>query len=312
MIRKFQASVILLASALLAAGQSTLTNDDVVKLSKAGLSEDFIVGLIEQRPDQLSVESSQLVSLKTNGVSERVITAMVDKVKAKEPLTSAGLLELLKAGFSQSFLLHLVDRQPTSIAADTDRILQLKGAGASEELLSKLVAASGAPREIPRGTEIAIRLIDGIDSEQHKQGDTFRASLAEDLVVGGKTLATRGADVRVKLVEEKESGKFTGRTELTVALDSLTIKGKPVSLTSTSVSQESGSRGERTAKTAAVTGAVGAVIGAIAGGGRGAAIGAGAGAAAGAGAQVFMKGQRVRIPSETLLYFTLDAPAKLP
>jgi hypothetical protein len=56
---------------------------------------------------------------------------------------------------------------------------------------------------------------------------------------------------------------------------------------------------------------VGAIIGGIAGGGKGAAIGAGAGAAAGAGSQVFMKGQRVRIPSETSLYFTTQQPVAI-
>jgi hypothetical protein len=37
----------------------------------------------------------------------------------------------------------------------------------------------------------------------------------------------------------------------------------------------------------------------------------GAGARAGAGSQVFMRGQRVRIPSETVLTFTLEAPVKI-
>jgi hypothetical protein len=92
----------------------------------------------------------------------------------------------------------------------------------------------------------------------------------------------------------------------------LTVGGEPVAVNTSSVSQASGSRGERTAKVAVGTAAVGAIIGAIAGGGSGAAIGAGAGAAAGAGSQVFMKGQRVRIPSETLLTFTTEAPVKLP
>ena len=77
------------------------------------------------------------------------------------------------------------------------------------------------------------------------------------------------------------------------------------------MSQESSSRGERTAKVAGGTAAVGAIIGAIAGGGKGAAIGAGAGAAAGAGAQVITSGQRVRIPSETRLTFVLDNPVRL-
>jgi hypothetical protein len=58
-------------------------------------------------------------------------------------------------------------------------------------------------------------------------------------------------------------------------------------------------------------GAVGAVIGAIAGGGKGAAIGAASGAAVGAGSQVLLKGQRVRIPSETRLTFTLEQPSRI-
>ena len=86
----------------------------------------------------------------------------------------------------------------------------------------------------------------------------------------------------------------------------MTIGGKPVTFNTTSVSEASGSQGAKTAKTAAAVGAVGAIIGAIAGGGKGAAIGAGAGAAAGAGSQVFLGGQRVRIPSETVLTFTTD------
>jgi hypothetical protein len=59
------------------------------------------------------------------------------------------------------------------------------------------------------------------------------------------------------------------------------------------------------------TAAVGAIIGAIAGGGKGAAIGGLAGAGAGTTAQVITKGQRVKIPSETRLTFTLDQPVRL-
>src|SRR5205807_6544677 len=103
------------------------------------------------------------------------------------------------------------------------------------------------------------------------------------------------------LTMEKDSGKLTGKTELTVQLVSVVVNGKSVPIESSGVSEYSGSRGVRTAKTAGAVGAVGAIIGAIAGGGKGAAIGAGAGAAAGAGSQVFMKGQRVKIPSETVL-----------
>jgi alkyl sulfatase BDS1-like metallo-beta-lactamase superfamily hydrolase len=36
-------------------------------------------------------------------------------------------------------------------------------------------------------------------------------------VVNDEEIAPKGADATVKLMAEKESGKFTGRTELTVA-----------------------------------------------------------------------------------------------
>jgi hypothetical protein len=116
----------------------------------------------------------------------------------------------------------------------------------------------------------------------------------------------------VKLVNEQESGKLSGKAGLTVQLISLTVDGKMIPVNSSDVSEYSGSRGARTAKSAAAVGAVGAIIGAIAGGGKGAAIGAGAGAAAGAGAQTVMKGQQVRIPSETVLTFTTQKTVQLP
>ena len=174
------------------------------------------------------------------------------------------------------------------------------------------IVTKGAGKQIPRGTVVYVRLIDGIDSEKNAVGDTFKASLDEPLSAGGEVIAPRGADALVKLEAAQESGKLRGKTELMVQLVSVAVDGKPVSFTTSSVSQASDSQGVKTAKTAAAVGAVGAIIGAIAGGGKGAAIGAGAGAAAGAGSQVFLGGQRVRIPSETVLSFTTEEAVKTP
>ena len=54
--------------------------------------------------------------------------------------------------------------------------------------------------------------------------------------------------------------------------------------------------------------AIGAGIGAIAGGGKGAAIGAAAGGGLGGGVQAATKGQQIKLPSETVLNFTLQTP----
>jgi len=115
----------------------------------------------------------------------------------------------------------------------------------------------------------------------------------------------------VKLVDDQQSGKIEGRTVLTLDILSLRVDGRQIEIDTTAITQESASRGGKSAKVIGGTAALGAIIGAIAGGGKGAAIGAGAGAGAGTAVQVATKGQRVRVPSETRLTFTLQQPVRL-
>jgi hypothetical protein len=131
------------------------------------------------------------------------------------------------------------------------------------------------------------------------------------VVIDGRKVIPRGADVVVKLVDAKESGKLTGRTTLTLDLMSLKVSGRMVDVNTETVTEESSSRGSRTAKVAGGTAVLGTIIGAIAGGGKGAAIGLGSGAAVGAGAEILTKGQRMRIPSETRLTFVLENAVRL-
>jgi hypothetical protein len=291
--------------------QATLTNPDLVKLSKAGLSEDFILNLVDQQGSRLQTDPAALVALKNEGVNERIISAAVRKAPSREPLNSDSVLRLVQAGFSDRFVIDLLNAQPAKFTASASRIVELKQAGVSERILS-LMVQQGSVRELPSGSQISVRLIDPVDSERNKEGDEFRASLEDPITLGNDVVVQKGADARVRLVAEQESGKFQGRAALTVQLISITTDGKTVPVNSSDVSEYSGSRGARTAKSAAAVGAVGAIIGAIAGGGKGAAIGAGAGAAAGAGAQTVMKGQQVKIPSETVLTFTTQKPVQLP
>jgi hypothetical protein len=165
---------------------------------------------------------------------------------------------------------------------------------------------------IPSGAVLTIRMVDSVDSERDYVGQTFKASLDEPVFdSGGRTLVPRGADVVVKLVDDMQSGKIEGRTVLTLDIVSLRVDGRDVNVDTTAVKEQSSSRGARSGKVIGGTAALGAIIGAIAGGGKGAAIGAGAGAGVGTAAQVATKGQRVRIPSETRLTFTLQQPVRL-
>lgn len=168
-----------------------------------------------------------------------------------------------------------------------------------------------AAPELSAGSEVTIRMIDSVDSERDRMGATFRASVDEPVLdANGNTLIPRGADAVVKLVDDEQSGKLAGKTVLTLNLMSVQVNGQPVEINTQNVSEQSASRTARSAKVIGGTAVVGAIIGAIAGGGKGAAIGTAAGAGAGTVAQVATKGQRVRIPSETRLTFTLQQPVR--
>jgi hypothetical protein len=162
--------------------------------------------------------------------------------------------------------------------------------------------------QIPIGTPITVRMIDSVDSKVAHLGQTFRASVDEPVLINGQTVIPRGADAIAKLVEDQQSGKFEGKTILTLALTDITINGQMIDTTTSDASKASSSRGARTAKVVGGATALGAIIGALAGGGRGAAIGAASGAAVGGTAEVLTKGQQVKIPSETRLNFTLQQP----
>ena len=172
-------------------------------------------------------------------------------------------------------------------------------------------STAGGAVMLPAGTKLVVRMIDGVDSERNTIGQTFAASLDEPVLIDGEAVIPRGADVTVKLVDDKESGKLTGKTTLTLDLVSVKVSNRMVDINTQTVTEESSSRGGRTAKMAGGGAALGALIGAVAGHGKGAAIGAGAGAAAGAGAEVLTKGQRVRIPSETRLTFVVENPVRI-
>lgn len=172
-------------------------------------------------------------------------------------------------------------------------------------------AASYSGMQIPVGTQVTVRMIDGVNSEQARLGQTFRASIDEPVVIDNQTVLPRGADAVVKLVQDQQSGKFEGKTVLTLVLQQVMANGRMIDVTTGDVSEASNSRGSRTAKVVGGTTALGAIVGALAGGGKGAAIGAASGAAVGGTAQAVTKGQVVKIPSETRLTFTVQQPVQL-
>ncbi|HET7841501.1 MAG TPA: BON domain-containing protein [Terriglobia bacterium] len=162
--------------------------------------------------------------------------------------------------------------------------------------------------EIPAGSVIDVRMIDGIDSERNRPGDEFAASLSSPVVVGDRVVIPAGSDARVRLIQSATAGRMKGQSQLQIELIEVSLNGTPYTVQSGAYQAIGASRGKRTAETVGAGAVIGGLIGAIAGKGKGAAIGAGIGAAGGAGVQAATKGEQVKIPAETKIEFTLKSP----
>ncbi|MDZ4797915.1 MAG: hypothetical protein SGI92_07115 [Bryobacteraceae bacterium] len=163
--------------------------------------------------------------------------------------------------------------------------------------------------EIPSGTQVSVRMIDSINSNQTDVGKRYRASLDQDLVVDGRVVASRGSDATVEVIRVDQGRAISGREEISLSLTEITANGRRLTPVTQNAEITSSSRGSENVKVIGGTAVLGAIIGAIAGGGRGAAIGAGAGAATGAGVQA-VRGQKIEVPSETQLLFNLSEPMR--
>jgi len=165
---------------------------------------------------------------------------------------------------------------------------------------------------IPAGTRVFVRTIDAIDSNTSQVGDRFQASLEEPLTLEGNVVVAQDALVIGRLTESKESGTFAGRSRLRLELIGIVVNGKTVSVATGEYEATGKSRGASTARRTIGGAALGAIIGAAADGGQGAAIGASVGAGAGASSEIFIGGDQVKVPSETLLDFTLVQDVSIP
>jgi BON domain len=175
---------------------------------------------------------------------------------------------------------------------------------------SQPLPAPPEPRKltIEQGTQMSVRLIDSIDSEKNQVGDTFHATLNAPLSAEGAEAIPAGTDVSGHIVDLKSAGKFAGQSLVVLQLDSIKTNGQSYSLQTDQYRKEGKSRGKNTAEKVGGGAIIGGIIGAIAGGGKGAAIGSAAGAGVGGGAQAASKSQQIKLPSETVLNFTLQAP----
>jgi outer membrane lipoprotein SlyB len=175
------------------------------------------------------------------------------------------------------------------------------------------VAAVAAPApDIPAGTEINVRIIESLNSGTSRMGDIFHGTLDEPIVVNGKQLFPKGADVTGTVAAVHASGRLSDPGELTLILNTVSSGGIASSVNVQPLQIKGGSHTKSNVTKIGAGAALGAIIGGIAGGGKGAAIGAGAGTAAGTGAAAATGKKEAVLQSESVIQFITSASAAPP
>ena len=170
------------------------------------------------------------------------------------------------------------------------------------------------------GETVVAVLNNDLTTKEAKEGDRFTLTVREPAQYEGAVIEGTVSSV-------DESGRVTGRSEMTLSFDTIRLRngrtyrfggilgsvrtpnGDTVNVDNEGTAK-GGDQTTQTVQRTAIGTAVGAIIGAIAGGGKGAAIGAVIGAAGGAGS-VYVQGKdNLDLPSGTEITIRSSAPAR--
>lgn len=159
---------------------------------------------------------------------------------------------------------------------------------------------------LPTGTQVRVRLDQDLGSKISNPGDSFSATVSDDVVVNGTTVIPRGARADGTVVDARPLGRFKGGAELVVRLERVHTRWGSYPVATSSVSRVEAGKGKRSAAFIGGGAGLGALIGGLAGGGRGALIGAAAGGGAGTAGSAFTGNKQIVLPAETMLTFRLE------
>jgi hypothetical protein len=171
--------------------------------------------------------------------------------------------------------------------------------------------AAAAPKIVPAGQHIVVRLGQAVGSKISTSGQGFTATVRQAVEVDGKVLIPSGAEASGTVTEAVPLGRFKGGARLRLSLDSIKVGGNTYKIETAAITQSAKGKGKRTAMAVGGGAGLGAVIGGLAGGGKGAAIGVLAGAGAGTAGAAFTGNKDIVLPAESALSFKLLQPLEV-
>jgi type IV secretion system protein VirB10 len=195
-------------------------------------------------------------------------------------------------------------------------------------LLVLSLSLISAAAEIPQGSHALLRMVNSVTTRTAQEGDYVYLSTATPIVAGGRVLVPEGSYVQGVVSRVKRSGRVSGRAELGIRIESLTLRSGAVIQLSPrlgsvdaggsdqKVDKENGitqgsSHGADAARVATLGGAGAALGGMIDRTWTGAGIGAGAGGAVGLASVLLTRGREVELRQGSTIDVVFDRPVQV-
>jgi len=214
-------------------------------------------------------------------------------------------------GLYLSFMFLGCSSKPTGANGTSDSGSDASTAPAAPAEAPQTTAPPEQAVIVPAGTEVTVRLGQTVGSKISQPGQTFTATVATPVAVGGRTAIPQGASASGTVVDAKALGHFAGGARLQLQLTAVKIHGADQPIQTASIVRVIKGKGKRTGIMAGGGAGFGALIGALAGGGKGAAIGAAAGAGAGTAGGAMTGNKEIVLPAECALSFKLAQPLEI-
>ncbi len=184
-------------------------------------------------------------------------------------------------------------------------------------LVALYFAAAATAAEIPKGAHVLLRMMNSINTRTAQEGDYVYLRTTTPISVDGHIVAPVDSYVQGVVAESKRSGRVTGRAQLSIRLENLTLaSGKVFKISPQLSSVDSNDTGQKVdentikqgsshgddAKQIAILAGSGASIGGIADRSwKAAGIGAGVGSGVGLATVLLTRGKEVDLRQGTTL-----------
>jgi hypothetical protein len=198
----------------------TLTNADILTMTKEGLDSNLIVKEIQVSASEFDVSPQALIDLKNAGVTQSVMEAM---------LTAQSI-------------------RPAVVAATQAVATETSSAGTAADL-SKPMCKAGSGCLLRDATEVTLKFAADLNSKTAHEGDPVEFLLDNDLKVGDTVVVPKGSHAVATVSTAKKAGMMGRPGDLSVQLQYLVVGGTHVRLRGTKGKEGESKTGETVALT---------------------------------------------------------------